>query len=344
MNDDRVQDSFAAVPEEYYTHREDGSLITQSTSAQGIGEMLARLDVRPGMRVLEIGTGSGFSGALLGALVGERGSVVSIDVMADLVERAQKLHTARGADNITVITRDGAEGAPEHAPYDRIVAWASSEMLHSTWADQCVPGAVLVVPITLIDLPRSNAIVRAHRTRNGELAADRLWSGGYVEMHPEVLDQWLVPPRGVDARSTDAQGHPWWISAVWSRNGDGVRAAEALLAELAAGAEEREGPLGEGESVGDFHAYLYAARPEGLSMLGLGARGWAPGHSSARGAAALLGDGSLVHSADTGSVEQVHRWADQWRLTRSPGAASLRPVLEEVRGGMLVRAHAAVPA
>ena len=339
---DRLRYAFATVPEEYYTHREDGSLITQSTSAQGIGEVLARLDVHPGMRVLEIGTGSGFSGALLGALVGERGSVVSVDVMADLVERARKLHARRGADNVTVITGDGAKGAAEHAPYDRIVAWASSDLLHRTWADQCVPGAVLVVPVTLTDLPRSNAIAGVHRARNGELEADRLWSGGYVEMHPEVLDQWLVPPRGVDAQATDAQGHPWWVSAAWARSGDGTQSAKALVAELTAGVEECEGPLGVGEVVGDFHAYLYAARPEGLSMLGLGARGWAPGHSSARGAAALLGNGRLVHGADTGSVEEVRGWVERWRLAGSPGAEDLVPVLERVRDGWLVRAR--VPA
>lgn len=341
-NADRLRHAFATVPEEYYTHREDGSLIIQSTTAQGIGEMLTRLDVHPGMRVLEIGTGSGFSGALLGALVGEQGSVVSVDVMADLVERARKLHARRGADNVTVVTGDGAKGAAEHAPYDRIVAWASSDLLHRTWADQCVPGAALVVPVTLTDLPRSNAIARAHRTRSGELEADRLWSGGYVEMHPEVLDQWLVPPRGVDARAIDAQGHPWWISAAWTQSSDGARVAEALIANLAAEAEECEGPLSEDESVGDFHAYLYAARPEGLSMFGLGTRGWAPGHSTPYGVAALLGDGRLVHSVDTGSVEEVRGWVELWRLAESPSAEDLVPILERVRDGWLVRAR--VPA
>lgn len=339
---DRLRYAFATVPEEYYTHRKDGSLITQSTSAQGIGEMLARLDVRPGMRVLEIGAGSGFSGALLGALVGERGSVVSVDVMADLVERARKLHAERSADNVTVITGDGAKGAPEHAPYDRIVAWASSDLLHRTWADQCVPGAVLVVPVTLTDLPRSNVIVRAHRTKDGCLEVDRLWTGGYVEMHPEELTQWLVPPIGVDAQAVDTDGHPWWVSGAWTRNGDGVRAAEALVARMAAGVGTGPGPLAAGESVRDFHTYLYAMRPKGLSMFGLGTRGWAPGHGCERDAAALLGDGSLVTTTDAGSVAEVRRWAEQWRLSGSPGAEVLVPVLEQARGGWLVRAR--VPA
>ena len=340
---DRLRYAFATVPEEYYTHREDGSLITQSTSAQGIGEMLARLDVQPGMRVLEIGTGSGFSGALLGSLVGENGSVTSVDVVTDLVERARKLHTRRGAHNVTVITGDGAEGVPERAPYDRIVAWASSEILQHTWAEQCVPGAVLVVPVTLTDLPRSNMIVRAHHTKDGRLEADRLWAGGYVEMYPEELTQWLVPPNGVDAQTVDTTGHPWWVSGAWARSDDGVRAAEALVARMASGAGVGQGPLDEGESVRDFHTYLYAMGPKGLSMFGLGTRGWAPGHGCERDAAALLGDGKLVTTAETGSVAEVQRWVEQWRRAGSPGAEVLVPVLKPVRGGWLVRARVPAP-
>ncbi|WP_017597348.1 protein-L-isoaspartate O-methyltransferase family protein [Nocardiopsis lucentensis] len=340
MATSRIQDALASVPEEYYTHREDGSLVRQSSSAEAITAGLERLDVRPGMRVLEIGTGSGFSGALLGALVGEGGSVVSVDVVDDLVVRARDLHARRGADNIRVVTRDGTEGAPDHAPYDRIVAWASSDLLHRAWADQCVPGAALVVPVAIAPLPRANAIVRAHRTRDGRLAAERLWPGGYVEMHPEELTQWLVPPRGVHAQTADQEGNPWWVSGMWISGEDTAARARSLVDALAVGARTEGGALlGPEEPVADFHAYLYATAPEGLSMFGLGARGWAPGHASAGGAAAMLGGGRLLSTGDTTSGREVRRWVHQWRQADRPSAGTLSPVLEETGDGWLVRAR-----
>lgn len=336
-DDSRVSDAFATVPEEYYTHDSDGSLITQSSSAEAIAEMLVRLDVQPGMNVLEVGAGSGFSGALLSELVGERGTVVSVDVVSDLVGRAKALHAERGRKNIRVIAGDGAKGVPGHAPYDRIVAWASSDRLHRTWADQCAPGAVLVIPVTLTDLPRSNGIVRARTTGAGQLTADRLWPGGYVEMHSEVLTQWLVPPRGVQARTVDEAGTPWWISAAWA--GRNRRDAESLLALLSAEAVENASPFEASESVEDFHGFLYAMRPSGLSMLGLGADGWAPGHTTPKSATVLRRDGRLVSAGGSESPEIMHRWLTQWRSTGRPGITSLRPVLEESDNGWLVRAQ-----
>ncbi|WP_433700906.1 protein-L-isoaspartate O-methyltransferase family protein [Nocardiopsis sp. CA-288880] len=341
MTDDHVQNALASVPEEYYTRREDGSLIRQTSSVDAIRTGLKRLDVRSGVRVLEIGTGSGFSGALLGELVGEQGSVVSMDVVSDLVERARDRHARRGADQIRVVAGDGAKGMTEHAPYDRIIAWASSDLLHRSWADQCVTDAVLVVPVTIAPLPRSNAIVRASRTRDGGLTADRLWPGGYVEMHPEELTQWLVPPRGVHARTTDGEGNPWWISGTWV-NECGVDETTALsLVEVLASEShvEDEAVLAPEESAADMHTYLYAAGFEGLSMFGLGSRGWAPGHASRQGAAALLGDGRLLAAGDPSSACRVREWAERWRQAGKPGAGSLTPVLEEVRDGWAARAR-----
>ncbi len=342
MTGSRIQDALTSVSEEYYTRDEDGGLIRQSSSVEAITAMLERLDVRPGMRVLEIGTGSGFSGALLGELVTDSGLVVSVDVVADLVARAEDLHRRRGVDNVRVVTGDGAEGVADLAPYDRLVAWASSDLLHRAWADQCAPGAVLVVPITLAPLPRSNATVRARRTSGGGLEADHLWPGGYVEMHPEELTQWLVPPNGVQAQTTDEDGHPWWVSRTWI-SPDVDRTAHGLVERLAADSRVGERLLSSDESCEDFRTYLYASGPEGLSMFGLGTRGWAPGHGTVSGAAALLGDGRLLTVGDSGSASEVARWVEQWRRTGRPCAESLNPVLEEVQDGWLVRARVPSP-
>lgn len=332
MTTDRVKAALAAVPEDHYTREEDGGLVRQSSSVQAIAAGLERLDVRPGMRVLEIGTGSGFSGALLGELVGPTGSVVSMDVMGTLTARARDLHGRRGAANVHVVTGDGAHGHPDRAPYDRVVAWAATDVLWRTWADQCVPGAVLIVPVTLASLPRSTAIVRAHRTRTGTLEAERLWTGGYVEMHPEELTQWLVPPRGVDAATVDAQGRTWWVGGM--RGGDAEAAVKVLSREV-----ETTPLLDPAESAADLHLYLYAADTDGLCMLGLGDRGWAPGHTTATGAAAVTADGRLATAGDPAPARTLRHYIDRWRAAGRPGADHLTPVLEETRDGWLVRSR-----
>jgi protein-L-isoaspartate O-methyltransferase len=70
---------------------ENGKQITQSTATSAIALSLELLDVQPGMRILEIGTGSGYSTALLAYLVGCNGSVVSIDIDPEITKRAKAL-------------------------------------------------------------------------------------------------------------------------------------------------------------------------------------------------------------------------------------------------------------
>lgn len=91
--------------------------------------MCRLLDVEPGMRVLEVGTGSGYSGALLGRLTGPTGRVTSLDVDASLIQRAGAKHAEHGIDNVTVHLADGFAGWAADTPYHRIIAWATPHLL-----------------------------------------------------------------------------------------------------------------------------------------------------------------------------------------------------------------------
>lgn len=85
--------------------------------------MLRALDVETGLRVLEIGTGSGYSTALLAELVGSNGLVVTIDIDPPVTERAASLLSRRVTRTCT--PRPGmvdVAGDPA-PPYDRVVAW-----------------------------------------------------------------------------------------------------------------------------------------------------------------------------------------------------------------------------
>ncbi|PRW63914.1 methyltransferase domain-containing protein [Actinopolyspora mortivallis] len=110
-----------------------------------VAAMLDALDVRPGDHVLEIGTGTGWNAALLSELVGEHGHVVSVEVDADLAEQARRRLTRAGHTPL-VVTADGTEGHPPHAPYDRVICTASIREIPRTWIEQTRSGGVIVTP------------------------------------------------------------------------------------------------------------------------------------------------------------------------------------------------------
>src|SRR6478672_12781022 len=82
-----------------------------------VAQMLALLDVRPGDRVLDVGTGSGWHAALLAELGGE---VWTIERHAALAARAAATLAAAGYGRVRVVTGDGTRGLPEHAPFEAI--------------------------------------------------------------------------------------------------------------------------------------------------------------------------------------------------------------------------------
>ena len=114
----------------------------------------------------------------------------------------------------------GAPGFRDH--FHRVIAWATVEQIPGAWAGQAAPGAILVTPINLTGLPKTHAVVRARydATIPG-FAGEKLIPGGFVEAHDRVIDQWLVPPLGVDVLTRDDDDKPWWLSAHWLRTRSG---------------------------------------------------------------------------------------------------------------------------
>ncbi|HEX4670801.1 MAG TPA: protein-L-isoaspartate(D-aspartate) O-methyltransferase [Solirubrobacteraceae bacterium] len=110
-----------------------------------VARMLETLQLQPGDRVLDIGTGSGYHAALLARLAGH---VWSIERHPKLSAAAQEAVASLGIDNITFEVGDGYEGLPEQAPFDAInVAAAAGESVAETLERQLAPGGRLVVPV-----------------------------------------------------------------------------------------------------------------------------------------------------------------------------------------------------
>ncbi len=84
------------------------------------------LRLKKGHKVFELGTGSGWNAALMADIVGPTGKVVSVEIIKDLIERAQKSIDALGIKNVQIIHGDGSDGWEPEAPYDRIIFTAGS--------------------------------------------------------------------------------------------------------------------------------------------------------------------------------------------------------------------------
>ncbi|WP_026311601.1 methyltransferase, FxLD system [Parafrankia elaeagni] len=127
-------------------HAADGPVLRWMSRPGTVAMMLEQLLVLPGQSILEIGTGTGYTAALLAHLTGEAGQVTTIDIDPDVTAAARETLTATGHGAIAAITGDGRHGHSDGAPYDRIVA-AGAWDIPGAWWDQLAPRGRLVVPL-----------------------------------------------------------------------------------------------------------------------------------------------------------------------------------------------------
>jgi protein-L-isoaspartate(D-aspartate) O-methyltransferase len=106
--------------------------------------MTEALRPKPGQKVLEVGTGSGYQAAVLAEIVGH---VYSIEILEPLAETARKRLEELGYENVTVKAGDGYRGWPEHAPFDGILVTAAPDHVPQPLVDQLKVGGLLVIPV-----------------------------------------------------------------------------------------------------------------------------------------------------------------------------------------------------
>ena len=145
--------------------------------------MTELLDLQPGEKVLEIGTGSGYQAAVLAELEGIE--VFTIEIVPELAELAAERLEAPVYSHVATRQGDGYYGWPEHAPYDAIIVTAAPDHLPQPLVAQLAQGGRLVIPI---GPPGSYQSLWRFAYENGELRAENMGGVIFVPFTGEGTD------------------------------------------------------------------------------------------------------------------------------------------------------------
>lgn len=170
------------------THTGDAPGAVPSSSASQpslVARMLQALDVAEGMRVLEIGTGTGWNAALLAHRLGDE-AVTSVDV-DPVVARTARRALAGAGFAPAVVVGDGMAGWPAAAPFDRVVATCGVRGVPWAWVEQTRPGGLILAPWGTA-WSRVDALVRLVVAPGGGSAAGR-FSHGLVQFMKSRSDR-----------------------------------------------------------------------------------------------------------------------------------------------------------
>lgn len=143
-----------------------------------VGFMTEALALKPGDRVLEIGTGSGYQAAVLSLLVRE---VYSIEIVEPLATQAAERLRRLGYANVKVRAGDGYRGWPDASPFDAIIVTASPDHIPQPLLDQLAVGGRLVLPVG----KDFQMLTRIRRTRTG-FKTEKLLPVRFVPMTGEA--------------------------------------------------------------------------------------------------------------------------------------------------------------
>jgi protein-L-isoaspartate(D-aspartate) O-methyltransferase len=208
IRSDAVRDAFLTVPreifipavadeqgigavyeDEAYPTKTDqrGDPISSSSQPQIMALMLEALRLAPAQRILEVGAGTGYNAALISAIVGPRGRVTSIELDPDIAADARGA-VAEAGQRANIAVGDGRNGWERGAPYDAIIATASSLEIPRAFLDQLREGGLLVLPLRITDaLPFRQLVVTFERSGH-RLRSVAVIPGGFMRMRDRPDD------------------------------------------------------------------------------------------------------------------------------------------------------------
>jgi protein-L-isoaspartate(D-aspartate) O-methyltransferase len=136
------------------------------------------LELEVGHKVLEVGAGSGWHAATVAEIVAptninqeKRGHVYTLEIIRELADSAKvNLDKAGYRDRVTVINRDGSEGYPQKAPYDRVLVTAAAPSIPKPLTEQLRTGGILMIPVGGVYFYQT--LMRVRKTDSGLVEED----------------------------------------------------------------------------------------------------------------------------------------------------------------------------
>ena len=170
------------VPEERrpnaYEDRPLGIGYGQTISQPYIVALMSHLlEVEPGDKVLELGTGSGYQAAVLSAMGIE---VASVEIVPPLAERAAETLKREGHDNVEVRAADGYYGWPEKAPFDAVIVTAAAPHIPPPLIEQLKRGGRMVIPVGPAYLTQQ--LVLVHKDLDGGVRSEAVLPVAFVPL------------------------------------------------------------------------------------------------------------------------------------------------------------------
>ena len=184
----KVEDAMLAVKREDFVPDHMRNLAYKDTPLEiGFGQtisaphmvalMCEELELDEGLKVLEIGAGSGYHAAIISKIIGEKGKVYTVERIPELVEFAKNNLKKAGIKNVEVILGDGSLGLPEHAPYDRILVTCSAPDIPQPLVEQLKEGGILLIPVG-----KMFSILIKGRKRHGKLEKREICECAFVPL------------------------------------------------------------------------------------------------------------------------------------------------------------------
>jgi len=139
------------------------------------------LELRQGMKVLEVGAGSGYHAATIAEIVGDKGHVFTVEYVDKLVAIARNnLSRAGYADRVTLVQGDGSLGYSQLAPYDRILVTAAAPKTPPALLEQLKHDGILVIPVGGRMFPQE--LVQIRKKPDGTLDRSSLGGVAFVPL------------------------------------------------------------------------------------------------------------------------------------------------------------------
>lgn len=176
IKDEKLLKEFSEVPRELFIRNGfeeeaygdyplpigEGQTISQPTTVM---LMTQALELEQGQKVLEVGAGSGWQAAIIAKIVGNRGKVITTEIIPELAEFAENNIKKAKIKNVEVINYDGSQGYKKEAPYDRIIITAACPRIPPPLIDQLKDNGIIVAPVG--SLVFGQDMIKLRKTKSG---------------------------------------------------------------------------------------------------------------------------------------------------------------------------------